>query len=555
MKTRFPIARVVFASVLLLGSASVAAAADVDMDGHETPFDCNDNNPTIHPGAVEIPADSTDQDCDGHERCWTDNDDDGARLTTTVESTDLDCNDIREGLTSDPIDCDDTNAAIHPTASEVCDAGNTDEDCDGVADDDDSGATGETAWFSDDDEDTYGGAFAGSFCDGPAGSVSSSGDCDDTDAAIHPGAAEICDAGNTDEDCDGLADDEDSFADGKSSWYGDDDGDGFGAGSDVLACDAPVGTVADSSDCDDTDSSVNPDATEVCDADNKDDDCDGGADDNDIDAIGKTSWYADDDADGFGAGMPVLACDAPVGTVAETGDCDDSDSSVNPGAAEVCDSIDRDEDCDTVADDADDDATGKSSWYADADDDGYGDASNAVTSCDQPTGTVSSSGDCDDADSSVHPAAVEVCGDTKDNDCDDLDDCDDADCSAESTCGVTVQVFDHLECFKIKAGDKMKGTVNVDPGAHPSFAAATGCTVLKASKYCVPVAKTVTLFEGTTTQDASHVGQELMDDRICYKMKCPAAEIGTISAHDQFGTHSFEKFKVSEICTPAVVVP
>ena len=56
-------------------------------------------------------------------------------------------------------------------------------------------------------------------------------------------------------------------------------------------------------------------------------------------------------------------------------------------------------------------------WYRDTDGDGYGDASAVEVACDAPDGTVSEAGDCDDADSSVSPRAVELC-DGLDNDCD-----------------------------------------------------------------------------------------------------------------------------------------
>ena len=76
---------------------------------------------------------------------------------------------------------------------------------------------------------------------------------------------------DTDEDCDGLADDLDSgtASAGKSLWYVDDDGDGFGDPllTASLACDDPSdgGTVyADQADdCDDGDAAVNPDAAEI----------------------------------------------------------------------------------------------------------------------------------------------------------------------------------------------------------------------------------------------------------------------------------------------------
>ena len=107
--------------------------------------------------------------------------------------------------------------------------------------------------------------------------------------------------------------------------------------------------------------------------------------------------------------------------MASPGDCDDGNASVHPGAVEVCDSADTDEDCDGLADDQDRQAAGRTDYWPDDDGDGYGDDSRAsVALCDGPSGFSAAPGDCDDADKAIHPAASEDCGTTDDDDCDDI---------------------------------------------------------------------------------------------------------------------------------------
>ncbi|MCB2180395.1 MAG: right-handed parallel beta-helix repeat-containing protein [Desulfobulbaceae bacterium] len=55
-------------------------------------------------------------------------------------------------------------------------------------------------------------------------------------------------------------------------------------------------------------------------------------------------------------------------------------------------------------------------YYRDSDLDTYGDPADFIRACEQPDGYVAAGGDCDDSDSSVSPAATEVC-DGRDNDC------------------------------------------------------------------------------------------------------------------------------------------
>ena len=102
-------------------------------------------------------------------------------------------------------------------------------------------------------------------------------------------------------------------------------------------------------------------------------------------------------------------------------DCDDDDPAVNPDADEVCDGIDND--CDGSVDQG---AIDMGTWYADGDGDGYGDVSTTSEACDPSSGLVADATDCDDADPSVNPGAIELC-DGVDNDCsgsvDELEEC------------------------------------------------------------------------------------------------------------------------------------
>ncbi|MFT5681623.1 MAG: hypothetical protein ACI8RZ_002529 [Myxococcota bacterium] len=219
-----------------------------------------------------------------------------------------------DGSTADA-DCDDADATAYPGNTESCDG--VDNDCDG---DIDNGVL--LTLYSDSDGDGYGDAAASSEgCEAGAGLVEDATDCDDSDAAYNPGAAEDDCTDPADYNCDGAVE------------YADADADGF------AAC----------VECDDTNADIHPDADEVCDGfDNDCDDLIDAADDSVLDA---STFYADWDGDGFGdPKATTAACVQPKDYSADSTDCDDTSAAIYPGAEEICDGADSN--CDSFIDEA-----------------------------------------------------------------------------------------------------------------------------------------------------------------------------------------------------------
>ncbi len=387
--------------------------------------DCQDDDPSVVPGSMEL-CDDKDQNCNGQTDEGCDDDKDGnCDATMQVVGSPKGC----------PLgggDCDDGNAKRYKGAKELCNG--LDDDCSGTTDETfatlgdsckdgagiclvsgtvvcsadgskavcsvgspapqneicdnlDNNCDGQTDEGCDDDQDGY--------CDTAMATAGKpkvcflgQGDCDDSNASIHPVNKELCDG--VDNDCDGKTD----------------GSDGDLAFDDPQNCEKQVGVCKGAKKaaslcvggkwlaCNGTDYggwSGSYTAAELCD--NADNDCNG-----------QTDEGCDDDDDGYCSKSKTIlgfvqTCEKGIG------DCNDLNAAVHPFAIEQCDDVDND--CNFKVDEG-----------CDEDADNFCALGKIIPNGFTPKICTAGGNDCNDTVKTINPAAKEICADFVDNNCD-----------------------------------------------------------------------------------------------------------------------------------------
>ena len=281
-----------------------------------------------------------------------------------------------DGVVDEDDNCpDDPNPLQTNTDGDLLgDACDSDDDEDGVPDLNDNCALNANPIQEDTDKDTF-----GDVCDPD---LDGDGVANDLDNCTHSPNEDQTD---TDEDKTGDA------------CYKDDDND-------------EVPDVDDNCDLVQNPDQLNQDGDSEGDLCDDDDDNDFVDDEDDNCQVTKNPLQVDTDSDGDGDACDL---DDDNDNDPDTKDCAPTDPTINHAAQEICDGVDNN--CVMGADEVG--SEGCESHFIDKDGDGWGLATDSVCVCPGGLGqyTATQSGDCDDGNKLVQPAAAEVCNGIDDN--------------------------------------------------------------------------------------------------------------------------------------------
>ena len=353
------------------------------------------------------------------------------------------------GYAPNNTDCLDTNPAVNPGVTEVCNS--IDDNCDGQIDE---GVL--VAYYADADGDGFGAGAVTNACTQPAGFVLTNTDCNDSNAAINPAAIEVCNT--VDDNCDGQINE--GFGP-LTTYYADADGDGYGIGDILLQGSSNAtflnGSIVIVGSDTGTGTSLTGSASFVVPADatytfdwsystvdapfwdpayyingiayplsnNSGPQAQSGTQSVTVTA-GSTFGFSvvtGDDVAGSamltitnfnGYTFPIIqACSQPAGYALVNGDCNDAVATTHPNAPELCNGID--DNCNGVAEEG----LTFTNYYVDTDADGFG-AGTAVNACAQPVGYVLTNTDCNNTNANIKPGIAELCTTAYDDNCNGL---------------------------------------------------------------------------------------------------------------------------------------
>lgn len=111
--------------------------------------------------------------------------------------------------------------------------------------------------------------------------------------------------------------------------------------------------------------------------------------------------------------------------------------------------------------------------------------------------------------------------------------------------------YDHLQCLKVKDPAAISAAMDMRPPYTSPFFVNVDCEVKSRShQLCIPVARH--LHEGSDPL-LNVSGQDLANALLCYKVKCPAADVPeSLEVSDQFATRTLTGFRIQTVCVPAL---